>query len=203
MEQGANGSSCHTPGAPPASQPSPHAGFVSNHKLEAPHRQGLSVPAGILAALLLFGQAPLSLLYHFKNNMPPSHLSGYYQAAGQKRTHSSCLVGHRSLGLRNHRWNKQAGGGQGNGFSLKSIFVTCFHHETSKGSQSSMVTSPEARIYLFPAEFPGSYRVALLKLGRSCRSLESLSESLIQQLWGGAGDPTFLTDSQGFPGSAL
>lgn len=33
--------------------------------------QGLGVPVGILAALQLVGQAPLSLFYHLKNNMPP------------------------------------------------------------------------------------------------------------------------------------
>lgn len=38
--------------------------------LGSPCCPGLGVPVGILAELLLVGQAPLCVLYHFKNNMP-------------------------------------------------------------------------------------------------------------------------------------
>lgn len=46
--------------------------------------QGLGVPVGMLATVQLVGQAPLRLLYHLENNMPPWPRA-VYQVTGKLR----------------------------------------------------------------------------------------------------------------------
>lgn len=89
----------------------------------APQGQGLHVAVGIPAALLLVGQPPLCLLYHFKNNMPPRPRA-VYQVTQDKRGHFPVVfevTGYWAWEIRCEIASWSRGWGN-NCFSLKSEF---------------------------------------------------------------------------------